>query len=75
MISESDIPKYRKRTKKVKKRYGVQGRWIAPFFDKMGLWHLWGKYETEKQRDQALEGFEKAWFRGRGVVEFRKVDL
>lgn len=34
-------------------------------------WHLWRKYETEKQRDEAL----KALSSNRFMWEYRKVDL
>jgi len=56
----------------MKKLFGIEKKLIKPmqlcFFND---WHLWRKYETEKQRDEAL----KALSSNRFMWEYRKVNL
>lgn len=56
----------------VKKLFGIEKKLIKPmsmcFFNE---WHLWRKYATEKQRDEALKALSSNGF----MWEYRKVNL
>jgi hypothetical protein len=56
---EDEFPGRRLKTKgKRKKPYTIEIYWNTPFFSSYG-WHIWARYETLKQRDQAFKILSK----------------
>ena len=64
---ECDIPKHRKLGRKARP-FAIENNWgknaIVP---SLAGWRVWSRYETEKQREQAIKQLRKGW----PWVEFR----
>ena len=72
---ENEITKPKNNRKKAKKTFVIEARWhfrkgCLPWM-RNGEWHSWKKYETAKQRDNALVSLLHSYAH-RDYIEFRK---